>query len=96
MWEVLSGLHGEDFVAAVAVGGGLTLALAVAAMKVWLANRSREMAVTIVQDMLDQGMSAEQIERVLRAAGFDRAGTRLEGLKEDVRAARKEIHRAVS
>ena len=88
MWEVLDGLDGEYLIGLFAVAGGLfvvlVLGLTAFIVSAWQKHRGWELAAGIIQEMLDQGMPAEQIERVLKAAGFSErtAETPLERLLE--------------
>jgi hypothetical protein len=56
----------------IAVVPGVTIALA----KAWCKNRQAEMDATLKMKMLEMGMSAEDIERVLRVQG---GSAKLEG-----------------
>lgn len=91
MLEILSRLHGDDIVGLVAVVGGFITAITVVCVVAWERHRERQLAVTIIEDMLDQGMSVEQIERILKAAGFGGSKTRLHSLRGRVQAVRDEV-----
>ena len=85
MLEVLSRLHGDYIVAIVFLLGGFGLALCIVMTRLlvdaWLGHRDREVAAAIIEDMVQQGMSADEIERVLLAAGFNRRRTRRQVLQ---------------
>jgi len=88
MWEVLSQLSGDELLALLVVAMIILLGLIVSCVAAWQTHREREMAVTIIQDMLDQGLSSDQIERVLKAAGFGSRSTRAHSVRERLLAAR--------
>ncbi|QDT70837.1 hypothetical protein MalM25_37930 [Planctomycetes bacterium MalM25] len=56
---------------------GLTIALVGTLAGVWQSVRRREAEVELTRDLLDQGKSAEEIEKIIRPAdGFARAAER--------------------
>jgi hypothetical protein len=71
MYDLLSNLNGWGLIILTAVVGGLVLLLAtsVAAIVVsgFLKIRETDNATRLKQDMLDRGMSAEEIKTVLEA-----------------------------
>ena len=71
MIEILSDLRGEELVALFFFAAIGIVFLVCVLVTAWQKHRDRELAVLIIQDMLDQGMSVDQIERVLEAAGFN-------------------------
>jgi hypothetical protein len=71
MIEMLSQLRGEELAAIFMFAGMAIIGLVSILLTAWQRHRDRELAVVIIQDMLDQGMSADQIEGVLNAAGFN-------------------------
>ena len=71
MIEILSELRGEELVVLFIFAAMGILGLVTVLVTAWQKHRDRELAVVIIQDMLDQGMSTDQIERVLSAAGFN-------------------------
>lgn len=56
---------------------GLTIALVGTIAGVWQSVRRREAELELTRDLLDQGKSAEEIEKIIRPAdGFARAAER--------------------
>ena len=56
--------------------GGLTVGLVVAVTALvthaWQRVRQRQMAASLILEMLDRGMSADEMAQVLQAAGMDK------------------------
>jgi hypothetical protein len=67
MSELLSKFDGGELIGLVAVAGGLLCGMVAIVMGVWHANRRTEIAAALKQDMLNRGMSAEDIRTVLDA-----------------------------
>ena len=69
MLELLTELNGGELIGLIAVVG----AMLVAAIKViagsWQRTRCTEIEASLKHDMLERGMSADEIERVLKASG---------------------------
>ena len=80
MWEVLSRLDSGDLVAVISIVSSLTFLLSVVLTKIvvgaWQRHRDREVAAAVIEDMLEQGLSPDQVVRVLMAGGFDVRGVR--------------------
>jgi hypothetical protein len=58
---------GPTIIPVIAVAGGLLVAIVAIVCGTWHKNRKAEMEIALKQDMLNRGMSAEEIERVIRA-----------------------------
>jgi hypothetical protein len=67
MSEFLSKFDGGELIGLVAVGGSMLCAMVAIIMGVWHANRKSEIAAALKTDMLNRGMSAEEIRTVLDA-----------------------------
>jgi hypothetical protein len=67
MEEMLSKMDGGDFIALVAVSGGLLCGIVGIIMGCWLEMRRVAANSALKQDMLDRGMSADEIRIVLDA-----------------------------
>jgi hypothetical protein len=67
MSEVLSRLNGGEMIGLVAVSGGLLCGLVAIFMGIWHEHRKSEINGALKQDMLNRGMSAEDIRTVLEA-----------------------------
>jgi hypothetical protein len=67
MIELLSRFNPEDVIALVAVVGGLIVGPAIAIFIHFNGLRKTEILTRLKQDMLDRGMSAEEIKMVLEA-----------------------------
>ena len=80
MLELFSGLSGDEIVLLFCAAGGVILLLVLGLTGIlvfaWLRHRGQELAAGIIQEMLDQGLPADQIERVLKAAGLDAPSAR--------------------
>jgi hypothetical protein len=70
--ELVSGLNGGEFIALVAVAGGLLFVTLTVIVSVigshWRRVRLTELESSLKQQMLDKGLSVEDIERVLKAS----------------------------
>lgn len=68
---------GQRFVlalVAIGCGTGLTIAVVGIVSGVWQSVRRREAELELTRDLLDQGKTAEEIERIIRPSdGFSRA-----------------------
>ncbi len=73
MGEYLSKLHVGELIALVSVCGGLCIALVAVLGGVWSDVRKREITAGLKHDMLERGMSADEIRTVLEA-GTKRSG----------------------
>ncbi|HEV3163236.1 MAG TPA: hypothetical protein VGZ22_04290 [Isosphaeraceae bacterium] len=71
MFELLSRFNPGELIGLVAVGGGLFCGLTAIVMGVWHANRRLEIVAALKQDMLDRGMSADDIRTVLDSGSKD-------------------------
>jgi hypothetical protein len=83
MQELISKLRSDDLVIAF-----LFILCFVAGLIVWLSlqwrlHRRTEMEIALKQDMLNRGMSAEDIERVLQALTISGGGRREEAAASD-------------
>jgi hypothetical protein len=67
MDELLSKLDGGELIALVAVGGGLLCGIVGIIMGCWLEMRRVSANAALKQDMLERGLSAEDIRTVLDA-----------------------------
>jgi hypothetical protein len=67
MSEVFSRLNGGEMIGLVAVSGGLLCGLVAIFMGIWHEHRKSEINGALKQDMLNRGMSAEDIRTVLEA-----------------------------
>ncbi len=74
MVEIFSELNGEELVMLVFIVAATIVSLAVVTAVSLQKRRDRELSVVFIQDMLDQGMSVDQIGCVLTAAGFKGGG----------------------
>jgi hypothetical protein len=67
MNEFLSRLNPGEMIAIVSICGGLLITLLSVRLGTWHKVRSEEIAAEIKRDMLDRGMSADEIKTVLDA-----------------------------
>jgi hypothetical protein len=67
MTDVLSRFGPGELIAIVAIVGGLICGILFFAMDYWHRIRKAEIAARLKHDMLDRGMSAEEIRIVLEA-----------------------------
>jgi hypothetical protein len=67
MLEFLSRFDGGELIAIIAIAGGLLVGLVVMIADYWHRIRKAEIAAKLKHDMLDRGMSAEEIRIVLEA-----------------------------
>jgi hypothetical protein len=67
MTDFLSRVDGGELIAIIAVGGGMLIALLSIAAGVWHKVKSEQIAADLKKDMLDRGMSADEIKTVLEA-----------------------------
>lgn len=67
MIELLSKFNPGELIAVVAIVGGLICGSLVMIGDYWHRIRKAELAARLKQDMLDRGMSAEEIRTVLEA-----------------------------
>jgi hypothetical protein len=95
MQELFSKFSGDDLIGLVAVGGGLMIGLIIAVTAIiaqsWQRVRERQMANTIVLEMLDQGHSAEDIVKVLGAASMEKQTDRVAAAKSRIGAVKERI-----
>jgi hypothetical protein len=70
MSELLSKFDGGELIGLVAVGGSMLCGMVAIVMGIWHANRKSEIAAALKTDMLNRGMSAEEIRTVLDAGTF--------------------------
>lgn len=73
MSEFLSKFDSGELIALVAIVGGLGIAVVAILSGIWLEMRKHEMGMALKQDMLNRGMSANDIQTVLDA-GTKRSG----------------------
>jgi SOS response regulatory protein OraA/RecX len=74
MGEWLSKLDGGTLVWVAAILGVTVYSIVAALIQAWRRVRSAEMEASLKQQMLDKGLSPEDIERVLRASGKSGGG----------------------
>ena len=67
MSELLSKFDGGELIGLVAVAGSMLCGMLAIIMGVWHSNRKSEIAAALKQDMLNRGMSADDIRTVLDA-----------------------------
>ncbi len=67
MSEVFSRFDAGEMIGLVAVAGGLLCGLTAIVMGIWYEHRKAEMNAVLKQDMLNRGMSADDIRMVLDA-----------------------------
>jgi hypothetical protein len=67
MMELLSKFDSGELIGLVAVAGAFLCGVPAVIMGIWLAIRQTEMAAALKQEMLNRGMSAEEIRIVLEA-----------------------------
>jgi hypothetical protein len=67
MNEFLSRLNSGDAIALVSVGAGLLITVFCVGAGVWHKVRAEEIAADLKKDMLDRGMSADEIKTILEA-----------------------------
>jgi hypothetical protein len=67
MAELLSHFSPGQFIGLVAVAGGLLCGIVATVMGIWLEMRRTETAAVLKQDMLNRGMTADEIKTVLEA-----------------------------
>jgi hypothetical protein len=71
MTELLSKFSGGELIAVVAIVGGLICGVLVVAGEFWHRIRKAEIAAKLKQDMLDRGMTPDEI-RIVMEAGSDK------------------------
>jgi hypothetical protein len=69
MGDYLSKLDGGELIAVIAIVGGLICGMLVLLGEIWRRSRKAEIDARLKTDMLDRGMSAEEIKTVLEAGG---------------------------
>ena len=67
MTDFLSRVDGGELIAIISVGGGILIALLSIAAGMWHKVKSEQIAADLKKDMLDRGMSADEIKTVLEA-----------------------------
>ncbi|HEY2759348.1 MAG TPA: hypothetical protein VGI75_01355 [Pirellulales bacterium] len=67
MGELLSRCNGDDLCGLLAIAGGLLCGLTAIIAAAWYRIRKVEIAASLKQDMLNRGMSADDIKTVLEA-----------------------------
>ena len=67
MAEFLSKIDGGELIAIISVGGGMLVALLSIGLGAWHKVRAEQIAADLKRDMLDRGMSADEIKTVLEA-----------------------------
>jgi hypothetical protein len=67
MSDLLSRFNFGELISFLAVGGGLLIGLVAVAGGLWTEVRKSEIAAALKHDMLNRGMSAEDIQTVLTA-----------------------------
>jgi hypothetical protein len=59
---------GPTIIPVIAIAGGLLVGMVAILAGTWQKNRQIELEIGLKQDMLNRGMSAEEIERVIKAS----------------------------
>jgi hypothetical protein len=67
MLELLSRMQPGELIGLTAVGGGILIGLIATVMGIGLAHRRIELNAALKKNMLDRGMSAEEIRIVMEA-----------------------------
>jgi hypothetical protein len=67
MSDLLAQFNPGQFIGLVAVAGGLLCGIVAIVMGIWLEMRRVETTAALKQDMLNRGMSADEIRTVLEA-----------------------------
>ena len=67
MNEFMSRLNPGEMIALVSICGGMLIGLVSVGLGVWHKVRAEEIAAELKRDMLDRGMSADEIKTVLEA-----------------------------
>jgi hypothetical protein len=67
--DIFPAFRAGEFIGLVAVSGGLLIGLAAVIASVWHKVRLAELQANLKQQMLTRGMSAGEIQRVLKASG---------------------------
>jgi hypothetical protein len=67
MYELLSRMAPGEFIGLVAVAGGLICGLVAIVMGIGLEFRRADLAFTLKKDMLERGMTPEEIRMVMEA-----------------------------
>ena len=67
MGEFLTKVDGGELIAIISVGGGMLIALLSIGVAAWHKVRTEQIAADLKRDMLDRGMSADEIKTVLEA-----------------------------
>jgi hypothetical protein len=75
MSELFAKLTPEEFIALVAIVGGLLFLTSCVAAEYWSKVRKTDAALKLKTDMLDRGMSAEEIRTVLDAGNTPRTSS---------------------
>lgn len=81
MEQLLSRLDSGQLTIVLVVAAVMSVSLVIGVTSViahaWRSVRERQMAISIVVEMLEQGMSAEEVVRVLQAAGTEKQSDRV-------------------
>jgi hypothetical protein len=83
MLENLFANHAEYLIPIIALIGGTVIAVVAILMHQWRAGRQAEMDSALKQDMLQRGMSVDEIERVIVASASAEARTRQEPISDN-------------
>ena len=67
MGEYLSRLHFGELMGLLGISGGLLIGLIAVVGGIWSGVRKKEIAAGLKHDMLERGMSADEIQKVLDA-----------------------------
>jgi hypothetical protein len=67
MTEILSKFNAGEIIGLVAVTGGLLCGLMAIVMGIWYEHRKTEVNAALKQDMLNRGMTADEIRMVMDA-----------------------------
>jgi hypothetical protein len=79
MSEIMSKLDGDGVLALISIVGGLLCGMVAIAMSFWHKTRKLEIAAALKQDMLNRGISADEIQTVVESGtgmGFCRTALR--------------------
>ena len=74
MQDFLSIFNGGQLIGLVAVAGGLLIAAVSVITGAWVRIRQTEATAALKQDMLNRGLSAEEIRSVIEAGARGRCG----------------------
>ncbi|HEX4071738.1 MAG TPA: hypothetical protein VHX68_11225 [Planctomycetaceae bacterium] len=77
MSDLLSRMNFGELIALISIGGGLLIALVAVAGGMWTNVRKAEIEADLKHEMLNRGMTAEEIRTVIDA-GTDRSAAKMD------------------